>query len=66
MEEVRGRRFAERLTEIGVDSVWTDAEGNVIGLRRGRGAGTMIISGHLDTVFPEGTDVSIRQVGDTL
>ena len=66
MEEVRGRRFAERLTEIGADSVWTDAEGNVIGLRRGRGAGTMIISGHLDTVFPEGTDVSIRQVGDTL
>jgi acetylornithine deacetylase/succinyl-diaminopimelate desuccinylase-like protein len=66
MEEARGRRFAERLTEIGADSVWTDAEGNVIGLRRGRGAGTMIISGHLDTVFPEGTDVSIRQAGDTL
>ncbi len=66
MEEERGRRFAERLTEIGVDSVWTDEEGNVIGLRRGRGAGTMVISGHLDTVFPEGTDVTIRQRGDTL
>jgi acetylornithine deacetylase/succinyl-diaminopimelate desuccinylase-like protein len=66
MEEVRGRRFAERLVEIGVDSVWTDDEGNVIGLRRGRGSGTIVIAGHLDTVFPEGTDVTIQQRGDTL
>jgi tripeptide aminopeptidase len=66
MEEVRGHRFAERLVEVGVDSVWTDAEGNVIGLRRGRGAGTIVIAGHLDTVFPEGTDVTIRERGDTL
>ncbi len=66
MEEVRGRRFAEMLVEAGVDSVWTDEEGNVIGLRSGTGTGTIVISGHLDTVFPEGTDVSIRQVGDTL
>lgn len=66
MEEARGRRFAEMLTELGVDSVWTDDEGNVIGLRRGRGSGTIVIAGHLDTVFPEGTDVSIRQAGDTL
>ncbi len=66
MEEARGRRFAERLVEIGVDSVWTDAEGNVIGLRQGSGEGTIVISGHLDTVFPEGTDVAIQVRGDTL
>ena len=67
MEEVRGRRFAEWLTELGADSVWTDPEGNVIGLRRGRtGARTIGFGGHLDTVFPEGTDVSVRQVGDTI
>ena len=35
MEEARGRRFAELLMKHGADSVWTDAEGNVIGLRRG-------------------------------
>ena len=35
MEEARGRRFAELLAECGADSVWTDAEGNVFGLRRG-------------------------------
>lgn len=67
MEEVRGRRFAELLTEFGADSVWTDDEGNVIGLRRGRtGERTIGFGGHLDTVFPEGTDVTVRQRGDTL
>lgn len=67
MEAERGVRFAELLTELGADSVWTDEEGNVIGLRRGRtGERTIGFGGHLDTVFPEGTDVSVRQVGDTL
>ncbi|HEX9885963.1 MAG TPA: M20/M25/M40 family metallo-hydrolase [Longimicrobiales bacterium] len=67
MEEARGRRFAELLAEAGADSVWTDAVGNVIGLRRGRGgARTVALDGHLDTVFPEGTDVTVRVRGDTL
>lgn len=67
METQRGTRFAELLTELGADSVWTDDEGNVIGLRRGRSSERRIgFGGHLDTVFPEGTDVSVRQVGDTL
>jgi len=67
MEDARGARFAELLLEAGADSVWTDEEGNVIGLRRGRvGARQIGFGGHLDTVFPEGTDVSVRQVGDTL
>ena len=67
MEEARGRRFAELLAECGADSVWTDEEGNVFGLRRGRGGGrTVALGGHLDTVFPEGTDVTVRQRGDTL
>ena len=67
MEDARGRRFGELLGELGADSVWTDEEGNVIGLRRGRtGERTIGFGGHLDTVFPEGTDVSVRQSGDTL
>lgn len=67
MEEVRGRRYGELLTEAGADSVWTDEEGNVIALRRGQDRQrTVALSGHLDTVFPEGTDVSVTQVGDTL
>lgn len=66
-EAKRGARYAELLKEAGADSVWTDAEGNVIALRRGRrGDRTVVLDGHLDTVFPEGTDVTVRQVGDTL
>ncbi len=67
MEEARGRRFAELLSEFGADSVWTDEEGNVIGLRRGRRGGRTIgFGGHLDTVFPEGTDVTVTRRGDKL
>jgi tripeptide aminopeptidase len=67
METERGIRYAELLREAGADSVWTDEVGNVIGLRRGRtGARTIGFAGHLDTVFPEGTDVTTRIVGDTV
>ncbi|MHC4924756.1 MAG: M20/M25/M40 family metallo-hydrolase, partial [Planctomycetota bacterium] len=67
METERGIRYAELLMEAGADSVWTDEVGNVIGLRRGMGGGgTIGFGGHLDTVFPEGTDVTTRVVGDTV
>jgi len=67
MEERRAARFLEKLIEIGVDSAFIDGEGNAIGIRRGTGGGeTIMISAHLDTVFPEETDVTIRQRGDTL
>lgn len=67
MEDARGARFLEMLREVGVDSAWVDAEGNVIGLRRGTGNGPVVaLTGHLDTVFPEGTDLTIHETGDTL
>lgn len=67
METERGRRYADLLAEAGADEVYTDEEGNVVALRRGsRGGRTVAIGGHLDTVFPEGTDVRVRQNGDTL
>ena len=66
-EDQRGERFLEMLTDLGVDSAWTDAEGNILALRRGTDSDDVVaISGHLDTVFPEGTDVTVRQRGDTL
>ncbi len=67
MEEERGQAFLEKLLEIGVDSAWVDEVGNVIGLRRGTGDGEVLaLAGHLDTVFPPETDVTIRESGDTL
>ncbi|MBW3552906.1 MAG: M20/M25/M40 family metallo-hydrolase [Gemmatimonadetes bacterium] len=66
-EEARARAFAGMLREAGADSVWIDEEGNVLALRRGRtGGDALVLSGHLDTVFPEGTDVTVRVRGDTL
>ncbi|MBT7502556.1 MAG: M20/M25/M40 family metallo-hydrolase, partial [Gemmatimonadales bacterium] len=66
-EEARGQRFLRKLQDLGVDSTWVDAEGNVLGLRRGADSDYVVaITGHLDTVFPEGTDVTVRQRGDTL
>jgi hypothetical protein len=65
-EEERGRAFATMLRDAGADSVWTDEEGNVIALRRGSGERVVAIAGHLDTVFPKETDVTVKQRGDTL
>lgn len=67
-EEVRAQAFRDMLADAGVDSVYIDQVGNVIALRRGTGGsgGAVAIAGHLDTVFPEGTDVTVRMSGDTL
>ena len=60
-EEKRGLRFAELLREAGLGDVSIDEVGNVIGRRPGRGGGRVIAySAHLDTVFPEETDVTVR------
>ena len=67
MEEARAEAFAEMLREAGADTVWLDEVGNVLALRRGTiGDRTVALDGHLDTVFPEETDVTVRFRGDTL
>jgi tripeptide aminopeptidase len=67
MEDERAEAFLEMLREVGVDEAYRDEEGNVIGVRRGTvGDRLLVLSGHLDTVFPEGTDVTVRFRGDTL
>ncbi len=66
-EEARAAAFAQLLREAGADSVWLDEAGNVLGLRRGTaGERTVVVDGHLDTVFPPETDVTVRLRGDTL
>ncbi|WP_318345108.1 M20/M25/M40 family metallo-hydrolase [Flagellimonas baculiformis] len=68
MEDERGKVFSQMLQEAGVDSIWTDKVGNVIGLRKGTSGepGYVGVDAHLDVVFPEGTDVTVKKVGDTL
>lgn len=61
-EQKRAADFLRRLQALGLADARIDKEGNVIGTRRGSGKGPrLVLSAHLDTVFPEGTDVKVRQ-----
>ena len=65
-EEVRAKSFAEMLRARGL-APSIDAEGNVLALRKGTAGGpVVVVSAHLDTVFPEGTVVKVRREGNRL
>jgi acetylornithine deacetylase/succinyl-diaminopimelate desuccinylase-like protein len=60
-EKARAEAFLVRMKAAGLTDAVIDAEGNVIGIRKGTGTGPkLLVSAHLDTVFPEGTDVEIK------
>ncbi|HEY7236255.1 MAG TPA: M20/M25/M40 family metallo-hydrolase [Gemmatimonadaceae bacterium] len=66
-EATRAAEYRRRLQALGIANVRIDSVGNVIAERRGTGAGpTVLIQGHLDTVFPEGTNVKVRRSGTLL
>src|SRR3982750_3270251 len=66
-EAERAQAFLGMLQESGIKDAMIDEEGNVIGLRKGSGSGPLlVISSHLDTVFPEGTNVKVRREGTRL
>jgi acetylornithine deacetylase/succinyl-diaminopimelate desuccinylase-like protein len=61
-ESVRAAYYLKRFQELGFKDATIDTEGNVIGLRKGSGGGPkLVVSAHLDTVFPEGTDVTVKE-----
>ncbi|PZP95576.1 MAG: peptidase M20 [Variovorax paradoxus] len=64
-ERPRAEAFLARMKALGLADAKIDAEGNVVGLRKGSGNGPkLLVSAHLDTVFPAGTDVKVRQDGN--
>ncbi len=66
-ERRRAEDFAARFRALGYANARLDSIGNVIVERPGDpGEPVLVLSAHLDTVFPEGTDVAVRQSGDTL
>lgn len=66
-EKVRAEAYAKLLKSAGLENVDIDPEGNVTGLWRGEGRGPLLaVAAHLDTVFPEGTDVKVKRAGTTL
>jgi tripeptide aminopeptidase len=66
-EERRAKAYLGMLRQTGLTDVEMDAEGNVMGVRRGTGGGGMVaVVAHIDTVFPEGTDVKVKREGTRL
>src|ERR687894_32776 len=66
-EQERSKAYAEMLKSHGLTDVEIDQEGNAMGVRKGAGDGPLVVvSAHLDTVFPEGTDVTVKRDGSRL
>lgn len=67
-EAARGKEYARRLAALGMEDVRTDAVGNVISRLPEASAPKPLIvfSAHLDTVFPEGMSVKVREDGKRL
>jgi len=62
-EKIRAEYYLKRMQELGFKDAAIDSEGNVIALRKGTGGGRpkLVVSAHLDTVFPEGVDVTVKE-----
>jgi tripeptide aminopeptidase len=66
-EDTRAAAMRTRFEALGLASVRIDAAGNVLGVRAGHAAHPhLVLAAHLDTVFPEGTDVKVSRQGTTL
>jgi tripeptide aminopeptidase len=66
-EERRAAEMKRRFEALGLRNVRIDSIGNVIAERAGSGGGpVVVIAAHLDTVFPEETDVTVQRQGTML
>ena len=66
-ETARGLELKKLFTAAGLENVRIDETGNVLGDRPGKQAHPhLVIAAHLDTVFPEGTDVHVMRNGNVL
>lgn len=66
-EQKRAENFFQRLKDLQLKDVTIDDEGNVYGIRKGVADGpTLFVSAHLDTVFPVGTDTTVKEKNGVL
>jgi tripeptide aminopeptidase len=66
-ETARGQAYAEAFRALGLKNVRVDKEGNVLGERAGLAARPhLVFTAHLDTVFPEETNVKVTREGTML
>ena len=61
-EDLRGKELERMFQQAGLENVRIDKIGNVIGVRPGASPHpNFVLAAHLDTVFPEGTDVHVTR-----
>src|SRR5439155_7690500 len=66
-ETARGEVLKQTFQQLGLENVRVDKAGNVLGDRSGaEPRPRFVIAAHLDTVFPEGTDVTVKRDGAVL
>ena len=69
-ESARALWFCERFLELGLTGAHIDAEGNAVALFPGEAGkpedGAVLLSAHLDTVFPGTTDCTPREDGSRI
>lgn len=66
-EEKRAAVYKQIFQQLGLKNVRIDKIGNVLGERPGLSARPhLVLAAHLDTVFPEGTDVKVTREGAVL
>jgi tripeptide aminopeptidase len=66
-EDARGKELERLFQQAGLKDVRIDKAGNVIGVRPGKAAHpNLVLAAHLDTVFPEGTNVKVTREGTVL
>jgi acetylornithine deacetylase/succinyl-diaminopimelate desuccinylase-like protein len=66
-EKRRADYLCKRFSELGLEDVRIDEEGNCLALRRGSALSPLLaVSAHLDTVFPPGTDFTVRRMANKL
>jgi len=66
-EAARGQELKRLFQELGLRDVRVDGAGNVIGVRPGRAARpNVVLAAHLDTVFPDGTNVKVTRDGNVM
>lgn len=61
-EHERAEYLSKRFSELGLTEVQIDEEGNCLGLIAGTSRSPLlVVSAHLDTVFPQGTDFTVHR-----
>src|SRR5579862_2709177 len=66
-EHARARYIQAEMQKLGLADIRVDDMSNVSGVRKGTGGGpSVVFCAHMDTVFPDGTDLKVKREGDIL